>query len=678
NTGVVNVTPPANAPEGATAEIPVEVSYPDGSKDTATAKVKVVPSQAQQNEPAYDTNPKETKPGIAVDVPVITPENKPLPADTTFKISEDYTLPNGWTATIDPNTGVVNVTPPANAQVGATAEIPVEVSYPDGSKDNAIAKVKVVDSDNNLYNPSYLELTSRPGNHVEMPIVSDKPLPEGTKFVVNKDDLRFIPKPWKYSITKDGTINLDPPGNIRTTTNKTLRVDVIYPDGSIDKTVANLTVMPFDSERYNPLEQRVDQHTAPELPKKVDIYYNGPNPIKPDPATVSYKLKDGFEIPAGWEVSIDENGSTTVTAPQGSYIGETKVFPVVAIYQDGSSKEFNVTIVIDKYTDYLETKYDKQGQTQPGNPVVVERTSPDKLPKNTKFSTEPAHKVGSTELKDDAAILPPGWVVTFDDNGTATITPPSDAAPGVYKVPVHITYPGVARDPNENPWDYDDAVITVDVKPKDSSSDSNSTSDNNPDNGSDNNGNGGSDGNPTSDNSSSDGNPTSDNSSSDGNPTSDDSSSDGNSTSDANNTSDSDSNSNGNSDSDANPDNPDSGSDTNGNGGSDANPDSNNGSSSDTDGSSDSNTNSGSDMNSDSNSNSGSNTDSSSDSNSNSGSDSDLNPNSGSNTDSSSDSNSTSDGNTTSGSDSNSNSGSDSDSNPNSSSDSNNDSGSDK
>ncbi|MCJ0939504.1 YPDG domain-containing protein [Mammaliicoccus sciuri] len=147
-------------------------------------------TNADLNTPGYSDTPRETKPGKAVDVP--QNDDTELPAGTKFSIPSDR-VPAGWTATINPDNGNVTATPPADAASGTTADIPVEVTYPDGTKDTATAKVKVIDYDNNLYNPSYLEKTSRPGDPVEMPIVSDKPLPEGTKFIVNERDLKTIP-----------------------------------------------------------------------------------------------------------------------------------------------------------------------------------------------------------------------------------------------------------------------------------------------------------------------------------------------------------------------------------------------------------------------------------------------------------------------------------------------------
>ncbi|MEB7784308.1 YPDG domain-containing protein, partial [Mammaliicoccus sciuri] len=77
--------------------------------------------------------PIETKPGESVTIP--QNGDSTLPPGTTFEIPEG-SVPDGWTATVDPNTGAVTVTPPADAEPGTSAEIPVKVRYPDGSTDD--------------------------------------------------------------------------------------------------------------------------------------------------------------------------------------------------------------------------------------------------------------------------------------------------------------------------------------------------------------------------------------------------------------------------------------------------------------------------------------------------------------------------------------------------------------
>lgn len=97
NRGKVTVKPPADVEVGKEVKIPVRVKYPDGSIDTTFVPIKIKDFDNNLNDPGYGTEPKETQPGTAAELPITTPENKPLPANTTFKIPEDATLPTDWT-----------------------------------------------------------------------------------------------------------------------------------------------------------------------------------------------------------------------------------------------------------------------------------------------------------------------------------------------------------------------------------------------------------------------------------------------------------------------------------------------------------------------------------------------------------------------------------------------------
>ena len=60
----------------------------------------------QENEPGYNTEnpgqPIETKPGESVTIP--QNGDSGFTCSTTFEITEG-SVPDGWTATVDPNTG---------------------------------------------------------------------------------------------------------------------------------------------------------------------------------------------------------------------------------------------------------------------------------------------------------------------------------------------------------------------------------------------------------------------------------------------------------------------------------------------------------------------------------------------------------------------------------------------
>ena len=149
NTGEITVTIPEDAKPGDKITVPVEVTYPDGSKDNVDVTVTVDNPDAKtadEIEPEYKDG--SGKPGE--DVKVDKPEFKDKdgnpttpPEGTTFTPGEN--TPDG--VTIDKNTGEITVTIPKDAKPGDKITVPVEVTYPDGSKDNVDVTVTVDNPD---------------------------------------------------------------------------------------------------------------------------------------------------------------------------------------------------------------------------------------------------------------------------------------------------------------------------------------------------------------------------------------------------------------------------------------------------------------------------------------------------------------------------------------------------
>ncbi|REI10348.1 YPDG domain-containing protein, partial [Staphylococcus felis] len=98
--GTGTVTTPANAKPGTSVDIPLKVTYPDGSKEETPVKITVTPNQAQEHTPGYGDG--NTTPGNPVTVP--QPGDTELPAGTKFEVPPAG-IPEGWTETVDPDNG---------------------------------------------------------------------------------------------------------------------------------------------------------------------------------------------------------------------------------------------------------------------------------------------------------------------------------------------------------------------------------------------------------------------------------------------------------------------------------------------------------------------------------------------------------------------------------------------
>ena len=131
--------PDGNTP--GTTNVDVTVTYPDGTKDHVKVPVTVgEETQANTNDPSYDN--VTVDPGETVKVPQ-TGDNT-MPDGTQYEIDKSK-VPSGWEVTVDHNTGELTVKPSEDAVPGTSIVIPVTVTYPDGSTEEASTTITVGD-----------------------------------------------------------------------------------------------------------------------------------------------------------------------------------------------------------------------------------------------------------------------------------------------------------------------------------------------------------------------------------------------------------------------------------------------------------------------------------------------------------------------------------------------------
>ncbi|HFI0468410.1 TPA: YPDG domain-containing protein, partial [Streptococcus suis] len=124
--------------------VQVELTTPSGHKKIEEVIVNFASSETDNATPAYAE--KTVVPGTpATSTPTFTDANgQPItaPADARYEIPADFQAPAGYTAEINPNTGVVTVTA-ADGTTVESIEVPVKVTYADGSTDDATAVFKL-------------------------------------------------------------------------------------------------------------------------------------------------------------------------------------------------------------------------------------------------------------------------------------------------------------------------------------------------------------------------------------------------------------------------------------------------------------------------------------------------------------------------------------------------------
>ncbi|PNZ80735.1 Ig-like domain-containing protein, partial [Staphylococcus microti] len=348
----------------------VEVTYPDGSKDTVDVPVKVNPSQADENDPE------------------VTPEVVEKGQDVDLTDNVDLTkLPDGTKVTDVTPTGTIDTNTPGDY----TGK--VEITYPDGSKETVdvpvTVKEKLTDADQN--DPKVTPEEVEKGGDVDLTDNVDlTDLPEGTKVV---------------DVTPEGTIDTDKPGDY------TGVVEVVYPDGSKDTVEVPVKVQ----DTVAPDAPTV---TNPQPGDKVITGTAEPN------GTVDVTLPNGDVIK---DVPVNADGEYTVDVPEGVDLKEGDKVTVVAKDDSGNVSDPTEGTVTDTVAPDAPTVTNPQpgdkvitGTAEPNGTVDVTLPNGDVI-KDVPVDAEGNYKVDVPEgvdLKEGDKVT----VVAKDDNGN-TSTP---------------------------------------------------------------------------------------------------------------------------------------------------------------------------------------------------------------------------------------------------------------
>ncbi|OFS17038.1 cell surface protein, partial [Corynebacterium sp. HMSC27B11] len=409
----------------------VKATYPDQTTDEIEVQFQAI---VDIKIPTYDT--VTNKPLAKVSLKPEIPE-RGLSGNTTDEAPKRYTFPEGkteythtddsgtWTVKIDENTGEITTTIPRTAPEGYILNVPVLAYYDNADKPQEVkGTVVVLKSD---FSPTYSVETTGPNQAVNHQV---QDAPKGSKFSFGKDEndqpiLEQEVDGWKYTIDPNtGVVSSTPPANSKPGDTKTINVTVTTPDGFTPlvpvTTVVKLSNN-WEAEPSYPVQTVYPGETAT-LPLNLD---------KPDNINVAkenpYKLGD---VPAGWNVSIDDNGQITATAPEDAKPGDQVKIPVTVTYEDGS-------------TDTTYAVVNVLGVPEREVPFQVEYKYDDSIPAGD-YKVETKGKPGKEKMNKDGT-----WERSEEPQNEVVVigTKPAASAKEVtWKVP--IPYPTEVR---ENP-----------------------------------------------------------------------------------------------------------------------------------------------------------------------------------------------------------------------------------
>ena len=377
-TPTVTVDNPSTLPNGQTPgtyTVPATVIYPDGSKDHVNVPVTV---KEQPDKDKYE--------------PKVTPITKGFGTPTTAdEVKKAVTVPDYPSSKGTPTVTVDNPSTLPNGQTPGTHNVPVTVTYPDGTKDHVNVPVTVGDPDSSRHEPKVTPVTKDFGTPpttddvTKAVTVPDYPSSKGTS-VVTVDNPSTLP-------------------NGRTPGEYTVPVTVTYPDGTKDHTNVTVNVGNPDSGNYPP--------------KVTPITKDFGTPTTADDVTKAVTVPDYPSSKGTPTVTVDNPS----TLPDGHTPGAHSV-PVTVTYPDGSKTHVDVPVTVKEQPDKDKYEPSTKAITKPfGTP-----TTADEVKKAVTVPNYPSDKPAPKVSVDDPSTLPNG------------------KTPGTYTIPVTVTYPDGSKD----------------------------------------------------------------------------------------------------------------------------------------------------------------------------------------------------------------------------------------
>ena len=367
----------------------VTATYPDGTDDEIEVQFQAI---VDIKIPTYDT--VTNKPNTEVALKPETPE-RGLSGNTTDEAPKRYTFEDGstekivedeagtWSLKIDETSGEITTTIPKDAPEGHILNVPVLSYYDNVDKpQKVIGSVVVIKGD---LNAVYDVKVTGPNEAVSHTVSE---VPKGSKFSFGTKDGQPVLSQevdgWKYSIDPStGVATSTPPADAKPGDQKTVSVKVTAPDGAVTHAPVTTVVKLSDSWEANPQYgvKTVQPGGSTELPVELNMS-EGVSLADAKPFVLG-------DVPAGWDVSVSDDGTVMATAPKDAKPGDKVEIPVTVTYKDGST---DVTKAVVTVADFPAREV----------PFEVEYTYDDTLPAG-EYEIDSKGKLGKEKQNADGS-----------------------------------------------------------------------------------------------------------------------------------------------------------------------------------------------------------------------------------------------------------------------------------
>ncbi|WP_460499481.1 Rib/alpha-like domain-containing protein, partial [Corynebacterium faecale] len=423
--GVLTVEIPEGAPESS-VEVPVVVTYPDGSKDNISTTVFAEgPDDAELYTPSFEMMTVQAGTTGTTDSLAAG-----LPSDTGFYLSDLGPLSSFFDAG-----GSISISWDGSFTIDVPAiwtedlAIPLFVLFPDGSSTTSNLEIDVIPADQNtIFDVQFEHYHLQAGTTGTIYGATDAALPPGTSIEMvedeNIDALRAAG--WEFNVIDDLNISVAVPADATDGVN--VNVNVTYPDGTSEIVAVDVLVNPLLAALYDVEYSEVVLNAGDSIYVTPDDAWGGwsyyaSTSIDESPAFAA--LQD-----EGW--SIEGNGYTGlyITAPQTATTSIT--LPLTIHYYDGSTEESQVriTVIPEKQAVLHEVTYPPAILLAGGSLTV--------FPENTDLPDGTLLLLSQDQNLDDARNA--GWTIDNYLSGEFFITAPITATEGI-QLTFQVVYP---------------------------------------------------------------------------------------------------------------------------------------------------------------------------------------------------------------------------------------------